>query len=454
MSGITNEKIENEKITKLMLKFAVPCIISMLVTSIYNIADQIFIGWGVGYLGNGATNVVYPITILALGLSLLVGEGAAANFSLSKGRGDKDIIHKCVGNSVVLLASLGILLSLISFLFMDKIIWLFGGTNANYEYALEYFRVIAIGLPFLVTTIGLGALIRADGNPKFAMKVTMTGALINIVLDPIAIFILNMGMTGAAVATIFGQIVSALMGLSYLRNMKTTKLEKSSFVLNKFVVKRSCTLGLSSFLTQISIVLFLTVMNQTMVKYGGMSVYGEDIPLTVMGIVMKVFQIAVSFIVGLSVGCQPIVGHNMGAGNNKRVVEIYKTLMVAQFICAGVITLIIQLFPSQIIGIFGSESALYNEFAVMAFRIFLSTLVLTALVKGTYIFMQGVGMSRESLIIALLRDIVVSSVACVGLAFAFGVKGALFAYPVADIITICVTFFIVKNMIKKLNENS
>ncbi len=452
MEQMKGEYLATEKISKLMIKFAIPSIIGMLVISIYNIVDQIFIGWGIGYLGNGATNVVYPITVFALGIALLVGEGASAYFSISKGRGRSDRMAKCAGNAAVMLAGCGILLSIVCFLFKHQLIMLFGGTTANYVYASQYFTVIACGLPFLVMVIGISAIIRADGNPQYAMKVTLTGALINVVLDPIAIFVLNMGMVGAGLATISGQIVSCLMGVAYLRKMQSVKLDKSSFKLEKSVVKRSATFGMSSFLTQVSIVVFLTVMNQTMVTYGGQSIYGEDIPLTVMGIVMKVFQIAISFVVGLSVGCQPIVGYNMGARNYKRIKEIYKTLMISQIICAGVMTLLIQLFPAQIIGIFGSESALYNEFAVMAFRIFLSTLVITSIVKGSYIFLQGLGKPYSSLIIALMRDIVVSSIAAVSLAYFFGVKGALFAYPVADVVTIAVTFFVMKNVIKDLNK--
>ncbi len=448
----SGEYLATEKVSKLIRKFAVPSVIALLVSSIYNMVDQGFIGWGIGYLGNGATSVVYPITVFALALAIMVGNGSAAYFSIQKGRGEMEKVHKCVGNAIILLVGMGIGLSALCFIFKEQLLSLFGATEANYAYASEYFNIIAFGLTFSVSSLGVSAIIRADGDPKYSMKATIIGAVINLVLDPIAIFVLDMGMVGAGFATITGQFVSAVYGLAYFRKMKSTKLHKESFKLETTLVKRVLTLGISSFVTQISIVIFLAVLNQTMVKYGGMSVYGEDIPLTVMGIIMKIYQIAVSFIVGISIGVQPIVGYNMGAGNYARMKEIYKTLIKTQIICCVCITAVLQIFPVQIISLFGSESDLYNQFAVLAIRVFLSTMIIGGVVKCSSIFMQGMGKPFSAIIISTLRDIIVPSIAVVVLAYFFGVEGALLSYPIADTVTLVVTFFVVRKTMKHFDE--
>ncbi len=452
MEAVKKDYLATEKVSKLLKKFAIPSVIALLVSSIYNMVDQVFIGWGIGYLGNGATSVVYPITVFALALSITVGNGSAAYFSIQKGRGEMEQIHKCVGNALVLLAVFGVLLTAMCFILKEQLLSLFGATQANYSYASEYFNIIASGLAFSVISFGVSAIIRADGSPQYSMSATIIGAVINLVLDPIAIFVLDMGMVGAGYATIIGQFVSAVYGLCYFRKMKSTKLHKESFKLDPHLAIRVITLGISSFVTQISIVIFLAVMNQTMVKYGGMSVYGEDIPLTVMGIIMKINQIAVAFIVGISIGAQPIVGYNMGAGNYARMKEIYKTLLKTQIVTCVIITLILQLFPVQIISLFGSESELYNQFAILAIRVFLSTLVIASAVKCSAIFMQGMGKPLSAIVISTMRDIFVPSASALILAHFFGVEGALLAYPIADTVTLVVTFFVVRKTMKFFNE--
>ncbi|MFI3166650.1 MAG: MATE family efflux transporter [Bacillota bacterium] len=448
MDKTKGDYLATENVGKLIKRFAIPSVIALLVSSIYNMVDQVFIGWGIGYLGNGATSVVYPITVFALALAIMVGNGAAAYFSIQKGRGDMDKVHKCVGNAIILLITLGIMLSALCFIFKEQLLTLFGVTHANYEYASQYYNIIAFGLTFSVSSLGVSAIIRADGSPKYSMQATIIGAVINLILDPIAIFVLDMGMVGAGIATITGQFVSAIYGLWYFRNMKSTTLTKSSFKFDKKLAIKISTLGISSFVTQISIVVFLAVLNQTMVKYGGLSVYGEDIPLTVMGIIMKIYQVATAFVVGISIGAQPVVGYNMGAGNYSRMKEIYKTIIKMQVICCLIITAVLQLLPVQIISLFGSESELYNEFAVLAIRVFLSTMVLGGVVKASSIFMQGMGKPVSAIIISTMRDIIVPSITAVTLAYFFGVKGALLSYPIADIITIIAAFFVVRKTMK------
>ncbi|WKY49202.1 MATE family efflux transporter [Eubacteriaceae bacterium ES3] len=418
-----------------MLKFSIPCIVSLLVSALYNIVDQIFIGHGVGYLGNGATNVVFPITIIALAIALLIGDGGAAFLSICQGKNDKESAHKSVGNALVLFVGSGVLLTVLFVVLKEQILWGFGATENNIAYAMEYFDYLVIGIPFFIFGNGLNSLIRADGSPQFAMISIFAGCIINVILDPIAIFVLGMGMKGAALATIAGQIISALIGASYLFRTRSFKFKKSSFIPDIKILKQILPLGLSSFLTQMSIVIVMGVMNNIIVQYGALSRFGADIPLTVIGIVMKVFQIVIAFVVGVAAGSQPIVGYNYGAGNNERVIKIYKTMMLAEIVIGLVATIAFELFPLQIISAFGSESGLYNEFAVMAFRIYLSTIILCCIQKSTSIFLQSLGKPIMSTGLSLLRDFILSVPLIIILPRFFGLEGVLYSAPIADLLS-------------------
>lgn len=292
--------------------------------------------------------------------------------------------------------------------FRDPILSAFGATENNLSYAKDYFNVIVIGIPFYIFTNGMNSVIRADGSPKFAMMSTLIGCIMNLILDPIAIFVLHWGVTGAALATIAGQIVSAILAIYYLRHTKSFTLKKESFQLKASLAGKILPLGISSLLTQLSIVVIMGVMNTTLVKYGALSKYGADIPMTVVGIVMKVFQIVIAFVAGIAAGCQPIVGYNYGAGNGRRVKQIYKTIIMAEVVIGVISTLAFELFPVQIISLFGSENALYNEFASLAFRIFLSTILLCCIQKATSIFLQSIGKPVMSLTLSLLRNFILS----------------------------------------------
>lgn len=351
----TDDFLKTQSIGKLLIKFSIPCIMSMLVSALYNVVDQIFIGWGIGYLGNGATNVVFPITIIALAVSLLVGDGCAAYLSICQGRKDDESSHKSVGNAVVVILILSIIMTLCFALFEEQILWGFGATVNNIEYAREYFQIIVMGIPFFMFGNALNSIIRADSSPQFAMISTLIGCIINIILDPVAIFVLGWGMKGAALATILGQLVTAVLAVYYLFHTKTFRLNKSSFRLSTRLLKRTLPLGISSFLTQISIVALMAVMNNVLVVYGAQSKYGADIPLTVVGIVMKVFQIIISIVVGIAVGAQPIIGYNYGAGLHQRVRRVFKIMMAAVTGVGIIAVLAFEIFPLQIIGIFGSE---------------------------------------------------------------------------------------------------
>ena len=452
MSQNSNQYLAQEKIGKLLIKFSVPCILSLLVSSLYNIVDQIFIGRGVGYLGNGATNVVFPITIITLAIALMIGDGAAAFLSICQGKKDTDNAHKSIGNAIVLIIATGILATIFFFVVKEPILRAFGATENNIAYAREYFNYIVLGLPFYMFGIAANSMIRADGSPQISMIATLAGCVVNIILDPITIFVLGWGMTGAALATVVGQVVTAVVAGIYLARTKTFKLEKSSFVIKFDVMKRFLPLGISSLFTQLSIVAVAIVMNTTLVKYGAISKYGEDIPLTVFGIVIKVYQIVIAIIVGIAVGAQPIVGYNYGAREYGRVKKIYTTMMKAEIITGILAFIAFEFFPLQIIKIFGSENGLYNEFAVLAFRIYLCTIIFACVQKATSIFLQSIGKPVMAMSVSLIRDFVVSIPLVLILPRYFGVVGALFSAPIADIISLILVITFMVIIFKKLDQ--
>lgn len=454
MNHNTNRYLAEKPIGELMIKFAVPCIMSLLVSSLYNIVDQIFIGRGVGYLGNGATNVVFPITVIALAIALMIGDGCAAYLSICQGKKDVEGATKSVGNAIVLMIICSIVLLLIFIIGREGILNIFGATENNISYAREYFNVLIIGIPFFIFTNGMNSIIRADGSPKFAMISTLVGCIINIILDPIAIFVLHWGVAGAALATIIGQIVSAVLAVYYIFHSKNFRINKKSMGLKIRYLTRILPLGISSFLTQLSIVVIMGVMNTILVKYGALSEYGADIPMTVMGIVMKIFQIVIAIVVGIAAGCQPIVGYNYGAGLHRRVKKIYKTMIIAEIAIGAVATFIFECFPVQIISLFGSENGLYNQFASMSFRIFLSTIILCCVVKATSIFLQSLGKPVMSMSLSLLRDFVLSVPLVLCLPMIFGVKGPLYSGPAADVISCIVAVIMIVNVLGKLDEKA
>lgn len=452
MNQKSNAYLAEEKIGKLMLKFSIPCIMSLLVSSLYNIVDQIFIGRGVGYLGNGATNVVFPITIITLALALMIGDGCAAFLSICQGRNDVESAHKSVGNAVVLTVIVSIIMVILFYVGKESILIAFGATKNNISYAREYFDYIVIGIPFYMFTNMLGSIIRADGNPQFAMLSTLAGCIINIILDPIAIFVLGWGMKGAALATITGQIVTGLLSVYYLFHTKTFKFQKSSFMLNGILLGKILPLGISSFLTQLSIVIIMGVMNNTLVTYGALSKYGADIPLTVVGIVMKVFQIVISVVVGIAAGSQPIVGYNYGARKYDRVKQIYKKMMIVEGMVGLIALICFEFFPIQITSIFGSENGLYNEFAVLSFRIYMSSIIFCCVQKATSIFLQSLGKPVMSMALSLLRDFLLSVPLIMLLPRTFGVTGSLYSAPIADVITIFVVIAMIAHVFRQLTK--
>lgn len=421
-----------EPIGRLIVKFAVPCVISLLVNSLYNIVDQIFIGWGVGYLGNGATNVVFPITIIALALSMMIGDGGAAYLSLKLGEGDVASAKKGVGNAIVMVTAVSIVLLVVFLIFVDPILTLFGATEALRPYALEYGYIIGIGLPFMMIPTALNSMIRADGSPKYAMFSMVLGAVINTVFDPIFIFVLHMGVQGAAIATVMGQVASFVVSIIYITRFKTFHFDKVMFRLKRRVCQNILTLGISSFITQIAITIVIALTNNLLAAYGAASVYGPEIPLTAMGIVMKVNQILISILVGIATGAQPIIGYNYGAKNFERVKKAFDIALVASEIVSVIAFLVFQFAPMSVVSVFGSEEGLYNEFAVMSFRIFLMLCPLTGFQTVAAIYLQAIGKPVKSAILSLSRQIIFFVPTIIILPLFLGVTGVLWTGPVAD----------------------
>lgn len=435
MENVIPEKqssFATEPIGRLILKFAVPSVIALLVNSLYNIVDQIFIGWGVGYLGNGATNIVFPITIIALALSMMIGNGGAAYLSLKLGEGEVSAAKKGVGNAVTLVVIVSVLLAVIFIVLINPILTLFGATDVLRPYALDYGYIIGVGLPFMMISASINSMIRADGSPKYAMFSMVIGAILNVILDPVLIFMFHMGVQGAAIATVIGQVASFVVSVVYLPQFKTIHLDAPAFRLNGRTCGNIVTFGLSSFITQFAITIVMALTNNLLAVYGASSIYGAEIPLTATGIVMKVNQIMIAILLGIATGAQPIIGFNYGAKNFKRVRQALEISLIASEIVSVLAFLIFQFAPMSVVSLFGSEEGLYNEFAVMAFRIFLLLCPLTGFQTITAVYLQAVGKPVKSAILSLARQIIFFIPAALILPTFLGVAGVLWTGPVAD----------------------
>lgn len=450
------EKQENilgtEKIGKLIRKFSIPCIISLLVNSLYNMVDQIFIGWGVGYLGNGATNVVFPLTMICLAFALMLGDGASSYFSLKLGEKKKEEATKGVGNGIAMSTILAILFCAITLIFLPQLLNLFGCTDALRDYALKYGGIIAIGIPFMIIGTTLNSIIRADGSPKYAMTSMVLGAILNIILDPIFIFVFKMGVEGAAIATILSQFITFILNVLYIKKFKSITLNKESFKIKLNVAKKVVTLGISSFITQMSFVFVVAVENNLLAKYGAESKFGREIPITVLGIVMKISQILNSIIIGISAGSQPIFGYNYGARKFDRVKQTLKIVLGTSVMISIFAFILFQTIPDKLISIFGSGDELYMEFACLTFRTYLLLCIFNGIQIPSGIFFQAIGKSSRSAILSLSRQIVFLIPAMFILSNIFGLMGILYAGPVADGIAflLSVTFLIIE--IRKLKK--
>lgn len=458
----SNQFLSTERVGKLMKQYAIPCIISLLVGALYNIVDQIFIANAsyLGSYGNAANTIVFPLTVVALAIAVMIGDGCCAFVSICLGKNETYTAKKSVGNSIVMMILSSLVLTAIYLIFDDGIVALFGGTVnvETYYHAKVYFFYISLGVPFYMFGQAMNPIIRADGNPKFAMDSTLIGAVINIILDPIFIFAFKWGMMGAAIATVIGQIVTAVLSIWYLFNMKNIKPAKCDFGLDGHICARTLTLGITSFLSQISLVAAMAAINNMLRKYGAMDpIFSQQqyaqIPMAVVGIVMKFFQIVISIVVGMAAGCIPIVGYNMGANNKDRVRELLTKLLIAETTVGAVALILVEFFPQQLINIFGAanESIYYTEFAIRAFRIYLCMMIFACINKSCFIFLQAMGKAAASTALSMIREVVFGVGFALVLPIFFGLDGVLYSMPVSDILTFLVAVVLIYGTYKQLN---
>lgn len=439
-----------EKIGKLLAIFAIPGIVSMIVNSIYNIVDQIFIGQGVGYLGNGATNVIFPMTTLALAFSMMIGNGAGSYMSLMLGRKREEDAARGVATGVVGLIVIGFILMAVYLAFMEPLCRLFGATDAIMPYALDYGYIICLGLPFSSIAAGFSSIIRSDGSPRWNMVGLMTGCIINIILDPTFIFIFHMGVKGAALATILGQLANAVIAILYLPRMKTIKLTRETFSGWLKTLPTVLNLGTSSFISQFVVVIAIAVQNNVLVQYGAMSEYGAEIPMTALGVTMKIFSILMAILIGLGSGAQPIFGYNYGAGKYDRVKTTFRYTMTLSILAMCVAWVLFQLFPEPIVSIFGTDSEMYTKFSVRCLKIFLMAVPLGAVQMMSSNFFQSLGKPAQASIISLSKQVFFMIPLVLILPRFMGVEGVLWAGCFSDVLAFLLCLVLYKLYWKKL----
>lgn len=445
MSEIKTENpLGYEKLPKLLKNYAIPSIIAMLVSSLYNIVDQIFIGQGVGYLGNAATNVAYPLTTICLAIALLIGVGSAARFSLALGAKEKEHAALAVGNAISMMFLFGMIYFILIEIFLDPLLTIFGSTKDIMPYAQSYTKITAIGMPLLIVTNGMSNLARADGSPKFSMTCMLIGAIINTILDPIFIFVFDMGVAGAALATVIGQFVSFLMAISYIRKFKHINLKKKHFKLQGLECLKIASLGMSNSLNQLAITIVQIVLNNSLIYYGAQSIYGSEIPLASSGIVMKTNAILLSVIIGISQGSQPIISFNYGAKNYDRVRGIYKLAISYSLVVSLLGFIAFQFFPRQVISLFGTGDQLYFEFAVKFMRIFLFMFLINGIQLISSNFFAAIGKAIKGVFLSLSRQVLFLIPLILILPVFFGIDGILFAAPIADGLAFLVTVLLIR----------
>ena len=449
-----------ESIPKLLLKFSIPCVMGLLISAFYNIVDQIFIGNSeLGYLGNAATGVSFPLICIANAFAWCVGDGAASYLSICSGRKDTESAHKCVGTGITATTVISLVLGLVCFVFAQPLMSLFGASEQTVGMAVEYFRIISAMFPFYLLLNVMNSMIRADGSPTYAMTAMLTGAIINIALDPLFIFVFKWGIKGAAWATAIGQLASFAVCAVYFFKPKSFKLTAKSFVPDFKVLTKLISLGLATFVTQISIVIMSLVCNMTLAHYGAISKYGQDIPISVFSIQTKVYTVVSNIVTGIVLGGQPIFGYNYGAGRYDRVRETYKIVLKLSIVTGIVATLVFQLCPQLVIGIFGAGNDLYMEFATKTFRIYLSLVTITCLVKMTAVFFQSIGKSMFAVVASLIRDILCFAPLAIILSAVkeranpgTGINGVLVAAPISDAVAAVVIFVLTYMFFRALKE--
>ena len=452
MNKETNNPLGVQPVNRLLSQFAIPSIISMLVGSLYNIVDQFFIGQRVGELGNAATNIAFPLSTSCLALALLIGIGGSSAFNLAMGSGHEKRAVNIMGNAVVLLAGSGLVLSIITLLFLKPLLLFFGSPKSVLPYAMEYTKITAFGFPFLLLSTGGGHLIRADGRPRITMLCNLVGAVLNTILDALFVFGLNLGMSGAALATIIGQIVSGALAIGYLMHGKTVTIRRENLRIKWENVTRIASLGMAPCSNQVAMMVVQIIMNQSLKHYGSHSIYGENIPIACAGIITKVNMIFMSFVIGLSQGLQPIASFNYGAGKKGRVKEPYIKAISIGAVLAVIAFLMFQFFPRQIISIFGDGSELYYQFAIRYFHVFLFFTFVNFMQPITSNFFTAIGKPKVGSFLALTRQILFLLPLILLFPLFLGIDGIMYAGPVADCLAAVVCFIMVYRELRNFNQ--
>lgn len=446
--------LAEEKIGRLIARFAVPAIISMLVSSLYNIVDQIFIGQGVGMLGNAATNIAFPVSIICTATALLLGIGSASNYNLEAGAGRNDRAAEIAGNGLAMLVICGVVIGAVVLIFLNPLLHLFGVTKEILPYAQDYTGITAVGIPFLILTTGGNHLIRADRSPTYSMTCMLTGAILNTILDPLFIFACHWGIKGAATATVIGQVVSGLMVIYYFARKRKMELKRSMFLPKAGYLKMIVSLGMASCINQIAMAIVQITMNNTLRYYGAQSMYGSEIPLACVGVISKVNMVFMAIAIGISQGCQPIWGFNYGARNYGRVREAYRKAFAICIVLGVVFFGCFQLFPRQIVSIFGSGSEAYFHFAERYFRIFMFVTFLNGIQPMSSGFFTSIGKSKLGIVVSLTRQIIFLLPLILIIPLFMGIDGVMYAGPIADGAAALVAIIFAEREMKALQQGN
>lgn len=451
MNKIERE-LQSTTMNKLIIQYSLPAILSGLVSSIYNIVDQIFIGQSVGILGNAATNVAFPLVTITTSITLLLGIGGAANFSIALGQKKLEKVKQYTGNALIGLSMIGVIIMFVTLGFLDPLLHFFGATESSFPYSKDYVSILALGLPFFMFGTGASHLIRADGSPKVASRCIMIGAILNCILDPLFIFTFNMGIKGAAYATVIGQIVSCLFVLNYFRNFKTFPITREIFKIKASIIKRISMLGMAPCFNQLAMTVSQIVMNNVLTYYGALSVYGSDIPLACVGIITKVNMIYICIAVGIAQGTQPIVGYNYGAKHYDKVMEAFKINVKYVSVVSVFAFCAFQFFPRQITSLFGEGSAEYYTFAIAFFKTYMFMAFINGIQPITANFFTAIGKPIKGLFISLTKQLLFLVPLLLLLPTFLGIEGVLYAGPVADSAACIVAVIFIIREFKSLKQ--
>lgn len=451
----TNEKynpMESMNMTKLIMKFALPCVIAMIVSSLYNIVDQIFIGRCTGYIGNAATNVGFPLIMAAQGIGLLFGDGAAAIYSIKLGENKKDESSKIIGTIISVLIIFSVIYLIISPFVLERSMWYFGATKTTISYVLDYMKIVNLSIPMTIFSCGLSPIIRADGSPQYSMSALVIGVIVNCVLDAVFMFSFKMGIKGAAYATLIGEIITTILCIRYIFRFKNISLKISDLKIEMHLLCKVMLYGLPTLIIQLAVTLIIIVSNNMLTEYGALSVYGSDIPLASMGIVMKVNDLLLGIIIGIGAGGQPILGYNMGSHNIKRVKEAYFSLIkIASFVAAAGF-IMFQFCPQYIINLFGRDNgSLYNEFALKSFKIFLMLCAFIGFELISITFLQSIGRPLKSIILSLCKQTFYLIPLMIVLPKFYGVDGVLYAGPCAEALSVVTAVILIRKQFKEFD---